>query len=859
MLPAAERDEIVAELAREFSQRAEGDPIRARVWLWRQVLGSAPWLARRGWRRGWTGWEAEANRMAPGGSMLESVVVDARHAARRLRRRPTYTALAVLTLALGVGGTAAVYSLVRTLLVEPLPYEAPGELAEFWMPFDWSQAEYSLLSSAVPPGVRGLAAYRDMDVTHAAPGTPAQLLQGIGVSATLLDVLGVRPALGPGFREGDDVPGAEPVVVLSHGFWQQLGGDPEIVGSTLDLGGESRTVVGVMPRGFWFPDPAVRVWLATPMNPNNRAGLFALFARVPGGPDGAVAAAALPRMAALLDEQFDYPPDWNKLAAPSLRPLTDALLGGVRPVLLSTLAAMAVILLIACANVAALMLGQVDARSTELAVRSALGASRSRLLHQVLAEAVTLGVAAGLAGALVASAAFGVLTRALPLGALAEHAALDWGVFVAAIVIALLAAVFVALVPAWSLRRADLRAALSSGRTAGIGGRGGRLEGGLVVAEVALAVLMAAGASLLIRSVANLRAIDAGVETTGVAVVDIVTGAERDGAARRQLLRELVPALEARPGIRSAAAIQKLPLRGSGDNWGIRVQGGQPTERSTTAYRIVTTGYFETIGQPLRAGRTFTAADAQGETVVVINEALAAYYFPGEDPLGRLISTGYDTTWARIIGVVGNAADGALTDPASPSRYMLMDQLPFAPEAWSLILGTERREAIAAAAEARAVVNEAAPDVAVQTTTTMHDVFDQAMGPARQLMGLLLLLAGLAIALGAIGVYGVVSHFVQRRQRDWSIRIALGLRPLRLIGQIVGRGGLLVGVGIVVGLFVSAGAMRLLASLLYGVGVTDPAALAMATATLLGIGLFAALVPAIRAGRADPATVLREM
>jgi predicted permease len=790
---------------------------------------------------------------------MESAIVDLRHALRRLRKRPLYATLAALTLALGVGGTAAVYSLVRTLLLEPLPYAAQAELAEFWMPQDWSEREYATLSAADLPGVTGLAAWRDLDLTFATADAPAQLLQGVGSSATLFDVLGVQPLLGRAFEEGEDQVGAAPVAVLSYGLWQQLGSDPGLIGQSLNLGGIARTVVGVMPRTFWFPDPSVRVWVPMRMSPDNGAGMYVFIARLPGGAEGPAAGPALTRITELLDEQFDYPPDWNKLAAPALTPLRDVLVSGVRPVLLATLAAMGIILLIACANVAALMLGQVDARSTELAVRSALGANRRQLLQQVLAEAAGLGVLAGVCGAVIAVAAFRVITTALPLGALAERATLDWTVFGAAMLIALTAALAVALVPALSLWRGDLRAALSSTRTVGIGGRGGRIENGLVVIEVALAVLMAAGAALLIRSVANLRAIDPGVSTSGVAVVDIVAGAEFDHAGRQRLLRDLIPLLEDVPGVETAAAIQRLPLRGGGDNWGIVVRGAEDAEVTTTAYRMVTPGYFDAMDLRVLSGRTFEAADEGAETMVVINRALADKYFPGVDPVGRLINTGYDATWARIIGVVENAADARLTDGPIPSRYMFIWQMPYSRGEWSLVLRTSAgRDPRDVLAEARSVVQRTAPLAAVQTVTTMSEVFEQAMGPARQLMGLLLLLAGLAIALGAVGVYGVVSHFVHRRRRDWSIQLALGLRPVRLIGHIVRRGGGLVLLGSVVGVLCSVVAMRLLASFLYGVAATDPAAFALATLTLLAIGIFAAFLPAWRASRTDPAAVLRE-
>lgn len=858
-LPDAERDEVLGDLRAELRARsATRGPAAARRWLLRQTAGALSWRVRRAWRGGWSGWEPEANRMRTGGAMLEGLILDLRHAARRLRRRPTYTALAVATLALGVGGTAAVYGLVRTVLVEPLPYASPGDLVRFWVPGDWSRAEYGALRADLPAELTGLAAYWESDVTYQPAGAPARLVEGVEATSTLFEVLGVAPLLGPGFQDGDDRPGAAPVVVLSHGLWRELGGDPALVGRTLVLGGIARTVVGVMPPGFWFPDPSIRAWLPTRLPPTNRGGLFALVGRMRDGTGEDARAAALSRITPILDEQFDYPAQWDKLASPALDPLQQALTAGVRSALLATLAAMGIILLIACANVAALMLGQVSERRTELAVRSALGAGRRRIVGQLGAEALVLGLAAGVAGALVAAAAFVILTRALPLGALAEQATLDWGTWGAALAIGTGAALAVALVPGLAQWRSGPGAGLAGARTSGIAGRG-RLESGLVVAEVALAVMMAAGAALLLRSVHELRAIDPGIETEGIAVLDLVAGEEYDAGARKRLVGDLVREAGALPGVRTAAAIQKLPLRGSGDNWGIAVEGRPDAERSTTAFRIVTADYFEAIGQPLRAGRTFDASDADGETVVIINRTLAERYFPGEDPLGRRIGTGYDTTWATIIGVVEDAADGALTEGPAPSRYMLAPQLPLAPSVWALVLRTTPGQPPEAVAEAaRSVVQSVAPGVAVQTATTMEAVFEGAMGQARQLLGLLLLLAGLAMALGAVGVYGVLSQFVHRRRRDWGIRMALGLRASHLVGRIVGRAGVLIALGVAAGLLASTAVLRILATFLYGVATTDPAAFAMATLAIVVVALTAALIPARRASAIDPATVLRD-
>lgn len=860
LLPRAERDELLVDFAAEYSARSGSDGEgAARRWIWAQVVGSAPaLLAWSGWRE-WSGFEPRANRMRPGGPMLSSWITDTRYAARRLRSRPVYALLAVLTLALGVGGTAAVYGIARGLLFDPLPYARESEVAVFYMPFDWTEEEFLYLRGRIP-GFREVASYRPEDVTLKVGDAPTQLLPGIASSYELFSVLGARPMLGRTLRQGDDVPGAEPVAVLSYGMWKDLGGDASLVGRRLALDGETRTVVGVMPRGFWFPDPSVRVWLPVQLSSERRSGNYAFVGRFAEGGSTATIAPALTQLTTILEERFDYPAQWDKTKNPSVTPIREYLIGGVRPALLATLAGMGMILLIACANVAALMLGQVDARATELAVRSALGAGRMRLTQQLVVEALLVGAFAGVIGAALGAVAFRLLVGALPLGAWGESATLDWRVFATAMTIAIGAAVFVVVVPTVSLWRGDLRGALGRARTGGVEGRGGRLESGLVVAEVALAVLVASGAALLVRSVSNLYAIDPGVRTSDVAVLDVVTGADLSLDRRKQTLREMVAALGAVPGVRSAAGTHKLPLRGKGSSNGITVEGQEEADVTTTFFRIVTPGYFETLGIPVRAGRSFDGSErADGEAVVVINESLAKKYFPGGDPVGRRINMPFSRGWARVVGVVGDAAEGDLTDEAAPTRYDLADQVPWVAEGQTLVIRTARpQDAAALLDEARRTVQRVAPGVAVQEATTMRRVLDSAVGPARQVMSLLSLIASLALVLGAVGIYGVISHFANRRKRDWAVRVALGLRPSRVVTHIVGRGAVLVGAGIVVGVAGATVLARLLASFLYGVSAVDPVALAAASAALLGVGLVAAFLPARRAGRVDPALALRE-
>ena len=790
--------------------------------------------------------------------MFESWIMDARYAARRLISRPTYAALAVLTLALAAGGTAAIFSVVRALLLEPLPIAREEQVGVLWFGGSWREQEFLGLRPDFP-GFQRMAAYRPEDLTLEFPGSPIRLVPGIAVSAEFFDVLGAAPQFGRTFSAGEDLIGAEPVAVLGHSLWLDLGGDEGIIGKPVRLGGAARIVVGVMPRGFWFPNPKIQIWTPAPMDPENRSGRYTLVGRIENGLSIEQMDGPLQALAGLLRANFQYPnPQWDKTRNPSIKSVRESLVGDVKPSLLATLVAMAAILLIACANVASLMLGQLDARVTDIAVRAALGANRQRLVQQLAIESLLIGVVAGVVGASLAVVGFGVIVGALPLGALGENARLDWTVFWAAMAAALVAALVVAVVPGVALwRGSSLQTVLSTTRTGGVRSRGGRLESGLVVAQMALAVLLAAGAGLLIRSVANLRGIDPGLDLDRVAVVDATLPARLNSEERRQAILGVLPALQAVPGVRSVAAAQKLPLRGSGDNWGIGIVG-RPPANATTAFRMVTADYFKTLGIPIERGRDFLHSDRAGtEPVVIINEALATKFFPGEDPLGKLLQT-FGNSRERIVGIVGNAAEANLTDAQVPARYMLFQQLPFLYNQVSFVLRTDSTEAASVLVDARSTIARESSQLAIQQMTTMRNIFDLALGPAGQVVTLVALLAGLALVLGAVGVYGVISHYVVRRSREYGIRIALGQQPFVVVRQVVGRGVSLVALGSAIGIVLALGASRLLQSLLYGVEPTDPVAMAGAIGILLAVGMLAAFVPARRASLTDPAVVLRQ-
>lgn len=865
MLPPDERDEILADVEAEFVARAQANDVSsARRWLWRQVFASAPSLF------SWTGWRAvsgfepTANAYRPGGPMLKGILADIRYAARRLRARPTYSLLAILTLALGIGGTAAIFGIARPILFEQLPYSHAGEVVRFWMNGSWNEREFTYLRGKIP-GYRSVAFYREGGFTLSTDdASPAQMVSGVETSTELFDVLGAAPMVGHDFERGSDVPGAEPVVIVSYGLWQELGGNQSIIGTRLNVSGIPRTVIGVMPRTFWFPTPSTRLWFPRPINPDGGNGSYGLLGHVLPGQDPGNMTEHVKQLTTMLDERFDYDVDWDKTKNAHVDTLADVLIGPMRPALMATMIGMGLILLIACTNVTALMLGQVEGRATELAVRAALGATRRRLTQPLVVEALLIGVVAATIGGGLAAAGFSTFANALPLGAWGDAAQFDWTLFAIALVIAVAAAVLVVLVPSTSLWRNDLRGdvhrALTRARTGGVHSTGGRIERGLVIVQVALAMLIATGASLLVRSVSNLYAIDPGIDPRGVAIVDATSANNMTVAERRIAIARMIDEIATLPGVTTVAAGGKLPLRGSGNSFGITVEGKDFAERTNTYFRIVTPGYFEAFGIKVLSGAVFDklTVGRQGEVDIVINDALAQKYFPGENPIGRRVGGGFNVP-QRIIGVVANVAEGSLTDKPSPARYFVSTQIGWFETNASLVIRMSAPTVSPALLDAaRQAVNKIEPRFAVRQTTTASRMLDEAVGPARQIMTLLGILSGLALVLGAVGIYGVISHFVTRRMRDWAIRVALGLRGSGVIARILGQGATLIAAGVLVGAAGTFALSKVLISLLYGVTRFDPVAFAGAATALLVTGLVAAFIPARRAANVDPALVLRE-
>ncbi|HUF76860.1 MAG TPA: ADOP family duplicated permease [Longimicrobiales bacterium] len=856
--PEREGRAAVGDLDEEYGERRQRGRAGAGLWYWGQVLrslGHGRALARRARRRS-TGVRASASA----GWGIDEVWMDVRYAVRGLAIRPLFTALAATTLGLGIGATAAVYSVVRTALLTPLPYAEPDALVQFWSEYSWNNPEFLLLRDDFP-GFERVFAYTTLRLTLPDPdGGPARVVSAIESSAEIFATLGVPALLGRTLGPGDDMPEAAPVVVLGHDLWRTAyGADPSIVGQAIDVSGVRRTVVGVLPERFWFPDHEFELFLPRPLRSENQAGSLTLVGRLEGDRDAASMEGELAAITRVLGERFSYPdPRWDRTRDARLTPLDRALLGRSRPALHLALGATALILLIACANVSTMLLARLRARHAELALRSALGASRTRLARQLVTESVVLAGLAAVVGAAVAAGAFRVLVSTLPLvPGLRETLTLDWSMLGAGVGLALVAGLAAGLGPLAALAATDLRRGLLD-RSGGGGSVGARLEGGLVVAEVALAVVLVTGAGLLIESVRRMHALDPGFDASGVIALDVVQGSGDFGMSERaRNLIELARRAEALPGVVAAGSIQQLPLRGSGWNFGLRIEG-QPEVEEATLYRMVTPGYFETMGIRVLRGRVFRDTDAPEDVPsVVINRTMAERYWPGEDPLGRRIGTGVDERWATVIGVVEDVRIGGFREPVRPARYMLAEQIAYTTDQHTLVVRTDD-VGLARITELRALVGELDPRIAVARIDDMEGRVLEAMGEARELMILLTLLGAFALLLGALGTYGVVSHWVTRRSRTWGVLLALGSEPSRVVTHVLRRGGTLVLVGGVLGLGGSLLAARALRGFLYEVSPTDPAALAVAVLTLVGSGLLAAWLPARRAARTDPLTVLNQ-
>jgi putative ABC transport system permease protein len=809
---------------------------------------------------------AEQSRQSWGVSPVADLGRDLRWAARRLSKSPAFGALGALTLALGIGGTVALFSVVHGLLIRPLPVQDEDRLVVFWSDYDWRGVEFDFVRERLE-GFDGLAAFSNDGYTLRTEAGTSMVLSTVA-SAELFDVLGARPLLGRTFREGEDRPGAEPVTVLSHGIWQQeFGGDREIVGKRILLNGTPVAVIGVMPEGFFFPTPETRIWTPLDLDPESGGyqgnGWLVLTGRLASGTTDARLRDELARLGTALDERFDYPDRWNKARDPYVTPLREYLLGDVRPAVLLLMAAVGLLLLMACANVAALLLARTSDRVGEMSVRTALGAGRGRLARQILTESVLLGAVGGALGLALAASVFHALVASLPLAqGFEETLSLDWTTLAGALALSLVTGGLVSLAPIRALLRGDLSGASLGHRRQGGGSGLGRMQHALVVAEVLLAVVLVTGAALLIRTVDRLRALDAGIDPDGVLTVELYLGAdETQPEERDRFFRTMVERVAALPGVEHAGLINRLPIRDGGYQASVLLEGRADLvgdQRPTAYWRVVTPGALEAMGVGPVQGRLPDGGDREGSLrVAFVNRSFARRFWPGEDPVGKHFTTffGGGAAW-QVAGVLPDIAIGSVRLDVPPAGYHPWDQA--AKGATSAVLvARSGGDPSALAPAVRRIAREIDGRAAVAAVESMADVVDASMSESIGLRFYLTLLSGLGLVLGTVGIYGVVSYGVERRRSELGIRMALGARPLGLLGEVVRVGMVPVVVGVGGGLAAALVASASLGRFLYDVAPTDPFSLAAAALSLLAVGMIAAVIPAVRAGRTDPGAALR--
>lgn len=773
--------------------------------------------------------------------ILDGLVQDLRFALRGWSRAPGYALAALATLALGIGANTAVFSVVSGVLLRPLPYADPGRLIQI---NEIQPGNSSSTGTTGPVYVRdfydfrshsrsieGIQTYTVSSRTVLGLGDPVRL-STVAADLGLFSLLGVQPLAGRVFRSGDP----KNVAVVSAPFWRShLGADTAALGRILDLEGQPYTVIGVMPDEFQFPYRSDRIDLWVPSDPlppprSNSQRLDAVIARLRPGVSVEAARQELSAM--------EGPKESGRQVI--LKPMAEVVGASVRDSLLLILGAVGMVMLVACVNVANLLLARTAAREREIAVRAALGAGRLRLVRQFLTESLLLSFAGGLAG--VALGVWG--QRALVQAAAeslprAQEIGLDWRVFAFLLGACTLAGIGFGLAPALSAARGGSSALRSRGAAAVV-------RDGLVVVEVALAFVLLAGAGLLVRSFLKLQRTDLGVRTENVLTVHMVVSGAPEAAAIEDRVRRV-------PGVRAAGFISMLPLQHTG--WGAGFQiPGQPGIRQTEL-RYVTPGYFEAMGIPIRAGRDFTAADRDPKPearVIVVNEALARQNFGDQNPVGLRLDRGL------IVGVAADVRQASLSEPAKPVIFYTMAQ-NFAQirNNGSTLVVSGHVPVENLTSGLRAAVREASPNQALFRVETMRRVVENSLAGQRLYTWLLSIFAGIAALLAIAGIYGVVAYLVALRTREFGIRMALGADAGRVLGMVMRRGAFVVGLGLALGVAGAAALTRLLGSILYGVTATDPVTFVAMGLLLLSAALAACFVPAVRAARVDPAVALR--
>lgn len=804
------------------------------------------------------------------GGLAEAFLYDLRYALRMLRRSPAFTITAIFTLALGIGANSAIFSVASGVLLRPLPYPAPDRLAMVWMDNarislreDWHSfadyADYRQQNTTFAD----MAIFNANTRTISGEGDPERVL-GAHSSANLFDVLGVRAARGRTYTVEEDRPEANNVIVLSHAIWHHpYGASADAVGRTVLMNGRSMQIIGVMPEGFAFPTRETQFWVPTGASEQQRTSRGSLWLQVIGrmkpGVSVEQAQGDLGRISASLLEQFPNRKGYGVYVAG----YREQVIGRIRPAILVLLGAVACVLLIACTNVANLLLARASVRERELALRAAIGAGRGRLVRQLLTESLLLGAAGGALGIALAWAGLSALLAAAPRDTPRLDAiSMDWHVLGFTVVLSLLTGFIFGLAPALQLARTDPSQTMKDGAR-GSSALGRSLRRGLVVVEIGLAVVLLVGAGLMLRSFDRLRQVDLGFKPDRVLTARVALWGEkyREPASRVEFFREVIARAEAQPGVKGAAGIGTVFLSATPNSTNFSIEGRPDfplEERVEVPVDAIMPNYFRVMGVALRQGRFFDDRDVRGAPeAVIINETMARKYFPAGDVIGKRIKYGQlnsEGPWMTVVGVVSDTRRTGYDSVVRPETYLPHAQ---SPDSALLLVVRTAGDPETFVPSLRSIVRSIDPGIAIQAPRPI-DALLADMIAQRRLNTLLLTVFGtVAALLAAVGIYGVVAYSVEQRTRELGVRVALGAPAGRILQLIVMEVLSLAVAGLAIGLGASLALSRSMTTMLYGVSATDPATFASIGVIAIVTAVLASVIPAIRAVRLDPVKALR--
>jgi putative ABC transport system permease protein len=800
---------------------------------------------------------------------METLLRDIRYGVRTLFSNRTFTIVAIVALALGIGANTAIFSVVNAVLLQPLQFEQPNQLVMVWE----KRLQLGRLRNPVSPPdfndwraqnkvFEDMAAFSSQGFNLATSGEPERI-QGAGVSPSLFSILRAQPRLGRFFGSDDDKPNTDPVVVISSGIWQRsMGSDPDIVGKTMRLNDKPYTIIGVTPDDFAFPNRRSEVWvplILSPQDANNRGGhSLMVIARLKPEVTLQEARTEMDSIAAQLEQQYPNP---NTGHGANVFPLYEEVVADARPALLVLLGAVGFVLLIACANVANLLFARSASRSREIAIRTALGARRARIVRQLLTESILLAIAGGIIGVLLALWGLDLLLAigedSIPR---ASEIKLDGWALGFSLLTSIGTGLLFGLVPALQVSRPDMNEALKEGSRSASGSiRRNKTRSLFVVSQVAICLVLLIGAGLMIKSFGKLVGVSPGFNPENVLAMNISISGSRYAGSEQVVgfYQRALEQLSSLPGVQSAAAITGVPMAGGFGSRYFRVEGRppQPAGQGFNAnVNLTTPGYFRTMNIPLIDGRDFDERDVtKAPDAVVINQEMARRYWPDENPIGGRLAIG-DGPWRTVIGVVGDVKQSGLDVDTRPEMFWPYYQMPVG---FATFVVRTSGDPAAMTSAVRGAMQSVDKDLPVYNIKTVNDVISESVAPQRLNMLLLGIFAGLALVLAAVGIYGVISYSVSQRTREIGIRMALGASHSSVVRHVVGEGMILALSGVAIGLVASFFLTRLLSTLLFGVSTTDPITFAVISILFTGVSIVASFVPARRATKVDPMVALR--